>query len=306
MAYNSSECVFICYTEAIMKFYLVGGFVRSLFTGEKTKDIDICVEGAEYSELLEFLLDHKVEVLVPQPQYHHLFFFNSAYQMPDDSNTTSWNMGRITAKVGKVVVDFLLARKELDVDYNQKNVIPASVVNTPDVTILEDLSRRDFTMNAMAIPIEFDFLTFLLLSFRHLEKDRFSNLLKEKSDNTIIDPYGGLDDIEVKVIDSVGCTFDRFSADPTRILRALKFALRLGYTLSDDIETILWKCQNVFCALYDQKVNSDRSCNELTALFKEAPSWKVLLTLQRYLPDSLLRAILCDDKINLYPSLRSK
>jgi len=167
-----------------MQFYLVGGFVRSLFTGERTKDIDICVTGTTYEGLLEFLLDKQIQVLVPQPQYHHLFFCNSAYQMPDDSNMTSWNMGRITAKVGKTVVDFLLARKELDTDYNQKNVVPVSVVNTSDITIIEDLSRRDFTMNAMAIPIYFE--NIMYLGSMSLDTLKFHT----------IDPYNGRQHIE--------------------------------------------------------------------------------------------------------------
>jgi len=148
-----------------MQFYLVGGFVRSLFTGERTKDVDICVTGTTYEALLEFLLDNDAQVILPAPEYHHLFFCNSAYQMPDDSNMTSWNMGRITAKVGK-------------------NVVPVSVVNTSDITIIEDLSRRDFTMNAMAIPIYFE--NIMYLGSMSLDTLKFHT----------IDPYNGRQHIE--------------------------------------------------------------------------------------------------------------
>lgn len=286
------------------QFYLVGGFVRSLFTGERTKDIDICVTGFTYEELLEFLLDNQAQVILPEPQYHHLFFCQSAYQMPDDSNTTSWQMGVIKAKIAGQVIDFCLARREADTDYTQDNVVPTTVVNTPDVTIEQDLTRRDFTSNAISIPIEFDFLTDFLLSFKHLERERFCNLLKEKSASTIIDPYHGRQHIEEKWIHTVGCAFDRFSADPTRIIRALKFALRLDYQLSAEIQDVLWERQEELCALYEQKINPDRSCNELVQVFKQAPSWQVLQAFDRYIPPSLLRSLFCSGKINLYPSLK--
>jgi tRNA nucleotidyltransferase/poly(A) polymerase len=288
-----------------MQFYLVGGFVRSLFTGEHTKDIDICVVGTTYEALLEFLLDNGAQIILPAPEYHHLFFCGSAYQMPDDSNTTSWNMGVIKAKIAGQVIDFCLARRELDVDYTQDNVVPVSVVNTPDVTLLEDLERRDFTMNAMAIPVEFYHIDWWA-SFSNPKRIKsewlehhFTNVLDH-----IIDPYNGRKHIEEKWIHIVGSAFDRFSADPTRILRALKFALRLDFQLSAEIQDTLWQRQEELCALYEQKVNPDRSCNELVQVFKQAPSWRVMQAFDRYIPPSLLRSLFCGDKINLYPSLK--
>lgn len=291
-----------------MQFYLVGGFVRSLFTGEHTKDIDICVTGTTYTELLEFLLDNGAQVILPAPEYHHLFFCQSAYQMPDDSNTTSWQMGIIKAKIAGQVIDFVLARREADADYTQDNVVPVTVVNTPDVTIEQDLARRDFTMNAMAIPLEsLEDLWWVDYPVRF--RNHFGSEDYWKSINAmtsgIIDPYHGRIHIEEKFIHTVGRPIDRFSADPTRILRALKFALRLDFQLSADIQETLWDYQDTLCDLYEQKINPDRSCNELVQVFKQAPSWQVMQTFDRYIPPSLLRSLFCDTKINLYPSLRS-
>lgn len=290
-----------------MKFYLVGGFVRSLFTREVSKDIDICVVGTTYTELLEFLLDKGAQVILPEPQYHHLFFCGSAYQMPDDSNTTSWNMGVIKAKIAGQVIDFCLARKEADTDYTQDNVVPITIVNTPDVTIEQDLARRDFTMNAISIPIDFTKVEWFqseIAWYMNLKNVNQFNL-KNYLEDIIIDPYSGLDDIEVKSIYTVGSGFDRFSADPTRILRALKFALRLNFELSADIQSVLWVRENELCALYQQKINPDRSCNELVQVFKQAPSYQVMKAFHDYIPPSLLQSLFCDAKINLYPSLKS-
>lgn len=279
-----------------MKFYLVGGFVRSVYTGEQTKDIDICVTGTTYEKLLEFLLDSGAQVILPAPEYHHLFFCDSAYQMPDDSNTTSYNMGVIKAKVKGEMIDFCLARKESDMDYSKDTVVPVSVINTPDVSIESDLCRRDFSQNAMAIPIDFDKLEAYI--FKDI-RENWSNYL-----DNLIDPFGGRQHIRERTIHPVGLCINRFTADPTRILRALKFTLRLDYQLSTYMQETLWNYEDLLCEVYNRKVNPNRSCNELVQVFKQAPTWRVMEEFNRYIPPSLLRVLFCDDRINLYPSLR--
>lgn len=280
-----------------MKFYLVGGFVRSLFTREQTKDIDICVTGTTYTKLLDFLLYNNggVQVILPELKYHNLFFHESTDQLPNDSNRTAYNMGVIKAKVGGQVIDFCLARRELDADYTQDSVVPVTVVNTPDVTIEEDLARRDFTCGALALPIYF---ALLHRGYGAVRLDMVDCI-------GLKDPYNGRQHIEEKVLHTVGSAFDRFSADPTRILRALKFALRLDMQLSAEIQAVLWEREHELCTLYEQKINPDRSSNELTQVFKQAPSWRVMQAFANYIPPSLLRSLFCDSKINLYPSLKN-
>lgn len=70
----------------------------------------------------------------------------------------------------------------------------------------DDLKRRDFTMNAIAC----------------------------RSDGTIIDPFGGVCDIEQGIIRAVGTADERFSEDALRMLRAIRFAGVLGFTIEDD------------------------------------------------------------------------
>lgn len=78
----------------------------------------------------------------------------------------------------------------------------------PDVdfvgNITEDLSRRDFTINSMA------------LRGTHL-----------------IDPYGGVKDIEAKIIRATGNPTERFKEDPLRMLRAIRFASQLGFSIEE-------------------------------------------------------------------------
>lgn len=72
--------------------------------------------------------------------------------------------------------------------------------------IKEDLARRDFTVNGIAYDIQ-----------KH----------------QIIDPYDGVADIHNKLLRTIGNPYDRFSEDPLRILRAVRFVSQLGFTIDD-------------------------------------------------------------------------
>ncbi len=71
-------------------------------------------------------------------------------------------------------------------------------------SIEQDLGRRDFTINAIAI-----------------------------RDERIIDPFGGKDDLEAKILRSVGNAAERFNDDPLRLLRLARFTAQLGFTIED-------------------------------------------------------------------------
>lgn len=73
--------------------------------------------------------------------------------------------------------------------------------------IEEDLSRRDFTMNAMAASLK---------------------------DGHIVDPYGGADDIKARVIRAVGVPHERFMEDGLRPVRAVRFASQLGFNIEEN------------------------------------------------------------------------
>lgn len=72
-------------------------------------------------------------------------------------------------------------------------------------SLAEDLRRRDFTMNAMAL----------------------------KSEQTLIDLYGGQEDLDARVIRAVGNAAERFSEDALRMLRAVRFCSQLGFTIEE-------------------------------------------------------------------------
>ena len=96
--------------------------------------------------------------------------------------------------------EYALARTERKVAQGYKGF---TVYAAPEVTLEQDLLRRDFTINAMA----------------------------QDADGNLIDPYGGQADLKAGVLRHVS---DAFAEDPVRILRGARFAARFGFTLAPE------------------------------------------------------------------------
>lgn len=110
--------------------------------------------------------------------------------------------------------EYALARQErkTGVGYNGFEVVYDSSVSLED-----DLKRRDLTINSMAVPLEW-----------------WNDFVKTKSTVLVVDPFGGLLDIESKVLRH---TSEAFSDDPVRVLRLSRFATRYN-TFTVDPKTI--------------------------------------------------------------------
>lgn len=102
-------------------------------------------------------------------------------------------------------------------------------------TLLEDLSRRDFTINAIAL--------------------RFA---QGKLSTAPVDPYGGLSDLKKKIIRAVGNASERFSEDALRMLRAIRFATTLGFEIEKRTKEAIVKNSKLI-----SKVSGERVCDEL-------------------------------------------
>lgn len=152
--------------------YVVGGCVRDSILGRTPHDWDICTS-ATPNEMLEIFKDRRVV-------------------------ETGLQHGTITIVINSESYEVTTYR--IDGAYSD-NRRPDSVTFTDK--LVEDLRRRDFTINAMAY----------------------------NDEECLIDPFDGLKDIEWKKIRCVGSAKDRFGEDALRILRAIRFASQLEFAM---------------------------------------------------------------------------
>lgn len=131
---------------------------------------------------------------------------------------------------------------------------PDKVTFVTDVA--EDLARRDFTMNAMALSL----------------------------DGSIVDPFGGAEDIAQRLIRAVGDPATRFSEDALRILRGLRFAARLGFDIEPATASAMLETAHLVA-----HVSGERVREELAKLLLGEHATPLLVshraTLARALPD---------------------
>lgn len=166
-----------------IKFYLVGGAVRDELLGLESKDRDYAVVAPSYEAMKEAVLARGGKIFLETPKY-----FTLRAMIP-----------------GLGAVDCVLSRRE---GFYSDGRHPDSVEVG---TIYEELSRRDFSVNAIA-------------------KDE---------DGNYYDPFFGRLDIENKRLDCVGYANDRFREDSLRLLRAIRFSITKGFTLSMSIQICL-------------------------------------------------------------------
>jgi tRNA nucleotidyltransferase (CCA-adding enzyme) len=185
--------------EASEPVYLVGGAVRDLLLGRPRADVDLVVEG-DAAALAARL---------------------------GGAGTEHERFGTVKVEVEGHEVDIAAARRET---YPRPGALP---VVAPARSIAEDLDRRDFTINAMAIPL-----------------DRAE----------LIDPRGGREDLERGLLRILhDCSFED---DPTRAIRAARYAARYGFTLEPETDRLLRRADLA-------TVSADRRRAELERLAAE-------------------------------------
>jgi poly(A) polymerase/tRNA nucleotidyltransferase (CCA-adding enzyme) len=191
--------------------YLVGGCVRDLLRGVKPHDWDFATR-ARPEEVLALFPDGVYEnkfgtVLVPLKEELGIRdkteSFGAVRRSVSDGGRNQ-ELGENEDRIDRVEITTF----RTEAAYSDKRHPDA--VKFAD-TIEEDLSRRDFTINAMALPFSIQHSAFSI--------------------SDPVDPFSGQEDLKNKIIRAVGNPRDRFQEDALRLMRAVRFAAQLGFTI---------------------------------------------------------------------------
>jgi tRNA nucleotidyltransferase (CCA-adding enzyme) len=197
-----------------MRLYLVGGVVRDLLLERFNTDLDIAVEGDAIKLAQEIALNLQAKI------------------------TTHLRFKTATLKWGKRSVDLITTRAET---YARPGALPKV---TPGA-IKDDLARRDFSINAMAVS---------------LNPDNYGELY---------DPYGGRTDLDKGII----CVLHdkSFTDDATRIWRAVRYEQRLDFRIEPVTLLLIKRDIDML-----KTVSGDRIRHELERVLKEEEPEKIL------------------------------
>jgi tRNA nucleotidyltransferase (CCA-adding enzyme) len=193
--------------------YVVGGPVRDLLLDRPVVDVDLLVEGSAAQDLA------------------------AAAAPPGAKLVSHGRFGTVTLQADGANLDIATVRRE---SYAHDGALPS----VEPATLEEDLHRRDFSANALALPLSGE------------ARSRHTGL---------VDPEGGAADVEARRLRVLHPR--SFSDDPTRALRAARLAPRLGFSLSRGTRSALRS------ALRDGafgKVSGDRLRRELIRVFDDA------------------------------------
>ncbi|MBO4474646.1 MAG: HD domain-containing protein [Clostridiales bacterium] len=175
--------------------YVVGGAVRDILMGKKPDDYDVTTSATP----------HEVSALFGQENCH----------------PTGIVHGTVTVVINGMPVEVTTFR--IDGDYEDGRH-PNEVHFTRSLE--EDVKRRDFTINALAMRL----------------------------DGTVLDYCGGIEDIRNKCLRTVGEPSRRFREDALRILRALRFASERGFAIEKETSEEIFRRKNDLCSLSVERI----------------------------------------------------
>ncbi|MEC8722908.1 MAG: CCA tRNA nucleotidyltransferase [Candidatus Thermoplasmatota archaeon] len=180
--------------------WIVGGWVRDGFSSTHNSDLDIATN----------LVPADVIRLFPDSLTHGARFGTIGVRIPGNGKT--WEVTSLRSEAG-----YTDGRR------------PDAVVFGKN--IIEDLSRRDFTVNSMAISFP---------------------------DGEFLDPFGGIGDLQSKTIRTVGNPSKRFSEDGLRILRGYRFLSASDlWSLSDETEAAMKECVSMIDNVSSERIGSE-------------------------------------------------
>lgn len=227
-------------SQSGLPLYIIGGSVRDLILGAATKDLDLTVEGDAIALARALAKRHGGKVTA------HNKFGTAKWFLPKDLQTESSD-----------ALDLISARSET---YKHPVALPTVKMGSMD----DDIRRRDFTINTLAIRLDG-------AHFGHLRDD-----------------LGGMDDLKHGIIRALHK--DSFIDDPTRMYRAVRYAERYGFKIAEETLTLIPAARGLVAKLSAQRVR-----HELDLILEE---WKAASMLARLDELDLLEPIHPDLKFD--------
>ena len=203
-------------TQESLPVYLVGGPVRDAVLDVPANDLDFVLIGDAPT-----LASDLAEELGGQVTVHPRF-------------------GTATVEIEGDRIDIVTARKEV-------YPFPGSLPEVSASSLEDDLARRDFSINAMALPLSGD-------------------------SPEVIDPHGGLEGLAYRRVATLHP--GSFIDDPSRMLRAVRYEQRLSLQISD---TTLSEMQSALVGRHADAVSGDRWRQEFQKIFEEPQAFKMLI-----------------------------
>ena len=223
--------------EGGVSLYLVGGVVRDLLLKQENWDLDLTVEGDGIAFARLVAVQYRAGLAVFER------FATARLTFPDGFK-----------------MDIATTRRE---SYEQPAVLPT----VQSASIEEDLYRRDFTVNAMAM---------------QLNPQQFGRML---------DPYGGQSDLRARTLRVLHA--GSFQDDPTRIFRAIRFEQRFGFHLERTTVRLLAQAASTNLI---QRLSGPRLQNEILLLLAERDPVRAIARLEQLKLLRFLHRRLCDTK----------
>ena len=181
--------------------YVIGGFVRDFFLKRECKDVDILIigDGISAAKKIAMNIDPKISVTIFKN-------FGTAYFRYKDYD-----------------IEFVGSRKESYVSNSRNPIVETG-------TLTDDINRRDFKINSIAIS---------------LNSTNFGEL---------VDLHDGLSDIKQKIVNTPLDSNITFSDDPLRMLRAVRFACQLGFEIHPDLIKTMTKLKERILIISGERI----------------------------------------------------
>jgi len=205
--------------------YIVGGFIRDWILKRETNDIDIAVSGDATTIARKVAEDIK-----------------GTFVLLDDVNNIARAVMVKDEQPGETAQDQKLHGAEWHFDFSSF---------TGDIKT--DLARRDFTINAMALELS-QFVTATTAAKMSSRKSA-APLVEKRSPLKLVDPFSGREDLKDRTVRRVS---DRiFEADAARLLRAVRLAAELDFTIEPETESLIHRYSQAVTEVPGERVREE-------------------------------------------------